>query len=144
MFTGLKGVYFSSNSGGTWSVAIAPNTDNRRAVTVGSDGSFYIQNQTGDIKKYNIGANTFSTIGVKPGGYDSQGGYNQTLLFKDGMFLSGEVNGHTSIDNGASWNNSLNGYWGSPADAGTYVHSDHHGMGTLDGQYDQRTHRPHR
>jgi len=136
MFTGLKGVYFSSNSGGTWSVAIAPNTDNRRAVTVGSDGSFYIQNQTGDIKKYNIGANTFSTIGVKPGGYDSQGGYNQTLLFKDGMFLSGEVNGHTSIDNGASWNNSLNGYWGSPADAGTYVHSDHHGMGTLDGQYE--------
>tara|TARA_R110001599_G_scaffold58942_2_gene163345 strand:- start:6720 stop:9305 length:2586 start_codon:yes stop_codon:yes gene_type:complete len=136
MFTGNKGVYFSADSGTTWSVAIAPNGENRRAVTLGSDGSFYIQNQTGEIKKYDIGTKTFTVVGIKPGGYDSQGGYNQTLLFKDGMFLSGEVNGHTSIDNGASWNNSLNGYWGSSTDPGTYVHSDHHGMGTLDGQYE--------
>lgn len=136
MFTAQLGVYFSADSGTNWSVAIAPATNGRRAVTVGSDGNFYIQNQTGEIKKYNIGAGTFSVVGIKPGGYDSQGGYNQTLVFKDGLFISGEVNATSSTDNGASWTNTLNGYWGGIGDVGTYVHSDHHGMGTLDGQYE--------
>ena len=136
MFTGKKGIYFSSDSGVNWTVAVAANAENRSAVTVGSDGNFYIQNQAGEIKKYDIGAKTFSTIGIKPGGYEPQGGYNQTLVFKDGLFISGAVNARTSTDNGATWTNSLNGYWSGPGDVGTYVHSDHHGMGTLDGQFE--------
>ena len=136
MFTGLKGVYFSSDSGANWTVPLAAGADNRRAVTLGSDGNFYIQNQVGDIKKYDIGAGTFSTVGTKPGQYEAQGGYNQTLVYKDGLFISGEVNAKSSKDNGATWTNTLNGYWGGAGDVGTYVHSDHHGMGTLDGAFE--------
>jgi xyloglucan-specific exo-beta-1,4-glucanase len=136
--SGLSKNYFSSNGGTNWKTTTF--TFPKHAVTVGSDGAFYIQGSNGQIKKYDIGAETFSNVGTIAPEYDSQGGYNQALVFKEGLFVSGEVNGKTSTDNGVSWHRSLNGYYnpaGSGVDLnGTYVHSDHHAMGLLDGQYE--------
>jgi hypothetical protein len=140
LYTGEFDIFFSSDSGVNWTNPYVSDPQDKHAVTVGSDGNFYVQSQAGQIKKYNIGAGTFSNIGVIPGGYDSQGGYNQALIFKDDLFVTGEFNGQTSTDNGATWHRSLNGYYdpsgsGQELD-GTYIHSDHHGLGVLDGQYE--------
>lgn len=136
MYSGTYDVYFSSDSGATWSVPFTSNDQDKHAVTFGSDGIFYAQNQVGQIKKFDAGTKTFSNFGTVPGAYSSQGGYNQTLLLKDGLFISGEVNAKSSADNGATWTNTLNGYWTQNSDDGIYVHSDHHGMGSLDGQFE--------
>jgi photosystem II stability/assembly factor-like uncharacterized protein len=140
MYTGLYNIYFSSDSGANWTTPFSSNTQNNHAVTVGSDGAFYVQALNGQVKKYDIGTGLFSNIGTIGADYNAQGGYNQTLIFKDGLFVSGEFNGHTSKDTGATWHRSLNGYYdpnGSGVDIdGTYVHSDHHAMGLLDGQYE--------
>jgi photosystem II stability/assembly factor-like uncharacterized protein len=140
MFSGLYDIYFSSNSGLNWSVPFVSDSQDKHAVTFGSDGNFYAQSEAGQIKKFNTSAGTFSNVGNIGEGYDAQGGYNQALIFKDGLFVSGEFNGQTSTDNGNSWHRSLNGYYnpnGTGVDLnGTYVHSDHHAMGLLDGQYE--------
>jgi xyloglucan-specific exo-beta-1,4-glucanase len=140
IYSGNFDVYFSSDSGTNWTTPVVSNSQDKHAVTVGSDGDFYIQNQAGQIKKFNIGAGTFSNVGIVPGGYNSQGGYNQALLFKDNMFVTGEFNGQTSTDTGASWHRSLNGYYNAngagQAKDGTYIHSDHHGLGVLDGAFE--------
>lgn len=140
MYSGTFDIYFSSDSGANWTTPFLSDSQDKHAVTVGSDGDFYAQNQAGQIKKFNIGAGTFSNVGIVPGGYNSQQGYNQALLFKDNMFVTGEFNGQTSIDNGASWHRSLNGYFDSAGEGqakdGTYIHSDHHGLGVLDGAFE--------
>jgi len=141
MFTGLFDIYFSSDSGVNWTVVNTSNDQDKNAVTVGSDGNFYVQGQDGQIEKFTVGANTFANVGVIPGNYESQEGYNQALIFKDNMFVVGEFNGQTSIDNGATWYRSLNGYYqnddgGPQENDGTYIHSDHHGLGLLDGQFE--------
>lgn len=140
MFTGLYDIYFSSDAGANWTVPFISDYQDKHAVTIGSDGNFYVQSQTGQVKKFDIGAGTFSNIGSAGTGYEAQGGYNQALIYKDGLLVSGEFNGQTSTDNGVSWHRTLNGYYnpnGSGVDLnGTYVHSDHHAMGLLDGQYE--------
>lgn len=141
MYTGIFDIYFSSDAGANWSTPKVSNDQDKHAVTVGSDGNFYVQGQNGQIQRYNIGAGTFSNVGTVPGGYEPQGGYNQALIFKDNMFVVGEFNGQTSIDNGATWYRSLNGYYqnddgGPQENDGTYIHSDHHGLGLLDGQFE--------
>lgn len=143
MYSGVYEVIFSSDSGATWStVYTAPAGDDtdKHALTVGSDGNFYAQDEKGQIKKFTIASKTFANVGIKPAGYNSQFGYNQALIFKDNLFVTGEFNGQTSTDNGATWHRSLNGYY-NPAGSGqqldgTYIHSDHHGLGLLDGQFE--------
>lgn len=150
MYSGNFEIYFSSDSGSTWTKSTFGDAENfnKHAVTVGSDGNFYAQDQNGQIKKYNIAAGTFSNVGTVAPGYVSQEGYNQALIFKDGLFVTGEFNGQVSADNGATWSRSINGYYhpnaasGPSTDGsevtsdGVYVHSDHHAMGLLDGQYE--------
>ncbi|TVZ56713.1 putative secreted protein (Por secretion system target) [Lutibacter sp. Hel_I_33_5] len=141
MYSGAFDVFFSSDSGVNWTIPIVSNDSNKHAVTVGSDGDFYVQNLTGQIKKYNIGAGTFSNVGTVSAEYDPQGGFNQALLVRNGLIVSADVNGRTSSDNGVTWYRSLNGYFqnddGLPVeDHGVFVHSDHHGLGMLDGQYE--------
>jgi xyloglucan-specific exo-beta-1,4-glucanase len=139
MYSGVYEVIFSSDSGATWTTvytAPAGNDTDKHALTVGSDGKFYAQDEKGQVKLFTIGTKTFANVGGKPAGYNAQKGYNQALLFKDNMFVTGEFNGQTSTDNGATWHRSLNGYWTSNADDGTYIHSDHHGLGVLDGQFE--------
>jgi xyloglucan-specific exo-beta-1,4-glucanase len=144
MYAGGYEIYFSSDSGANWTNVFTLDDDaeetDKHAVTVGSDGAFYAQAQNGQVKKYDMGAGTFSNLGTIGAGYEAQGGYNQTLIFKDGLFVSGEFNGQTSTDNGATWHRSLNGYYNPNGTGvvldGTYVHSDHHAMGLLDGQYE--------
>jgi photosystem II stability/assembly factor-like uncharacterized protein len=140
MYSGVYDIYFSKDFGKTWSVPFVSDTQDKHAITFGSDGNFYAQNEAGQLKKFDITKGTFSDIGTIGDGYDSQGGYNQAIIYKDGLFVSGEFNGQTSTDNGDSWHRSLNGYYnpnGSGVDLnGTYVHSDHHAMGLLDGQYE--------
>ena len=139
MYAGAYVIIFSTDSGATWTtVYTAPtgNSTDKHALTIGSDDKFYAQDESGQVKVFDIGSKSFSNIGVKPGGYNAQYGYNQALLFKDNLFVTGEFNGQTSTDNGATWHRSLNGYWTGQADDGTYIHSDHHGMGLLDGQYE--------
>lgn len=139
MYSGVYEVIFSSDSGATWTTvytAPAGNDTDKHALTVGSDGKFYAQDEKGQVKLFTIGTKTFANVGGKPAGYNAQQGYNQALLFKDNMFVTGEFNGQTSTDNGATWHRSLNGYWTSNADDGTYIHSDHHGLGVLDGQFE--------
>ncbi len=139
MYSGVYEIIFSTDSGATWTtVYTAPtgNSTDKHALTIGSDDKFYAQDESGQVKVFDIGSKSFSNIGVKPGGYNSQYGYNQALLFKDNLLVTGEFNGQTSTDNGATWHRSLNGYWNGQADDGTYIHSDHHGLGLLDGQYE--------
>lgn len=140
MYTGYDNILFSKDAGETWSIPDTTTNSDKHAVTLGSDGKFYIQNTSGQIKTFDEDSNSFVDVGIIPGGYNAQGGYNQALIVKDGLIVSGEFNGQTSTDNGASWYRSLNGYYfsnGSGVDLdGTYIHSDHHGLGLLDGKYE--------
>lgn len=148
MYTSLFDIYYSANNGDTWSAPFFSNDQDKHAVTVGSDGEFYLQNESGQMKTFNTTNSTFSNLGSVPPGYTSQGGYNQTLIVKDGLIVSGEFNGQTSTNNGTSWNRTINGYYnpnagpgpkndgGEITSDGIYVHSDHHGMGILDGQFE--------
>lgn len=144
MYSGAYEIIFSSDSGANWGTPyISPDTDKqyKHAVTIGEDGGFYVQDDTGQIMKFNIAAGTFSNLGTIGADYDAQGGFNQALLVRNGLIVSADVNGRTSSDNGATWYRSLNGYYknddGLPVeDHGVFVHSDHHGLGLLDGQYE--------
>lgn len=129
-------IYTNDFMTGNWTTVIAKNDDSRNAVTVGEDGKFYIQGLDGQIKQFNESNNTFSNYGTIPPNYNPQGGFNQTLIVKNNMIISGEVNATSSTNNGASWYNSMNGYWDNNTSDGVYVHSDHHAMGFLDGTYE--------
>lgn len=143
MYCGYWDVYFSSDLGATWSTPIYGSSFNKHVPTFGSDGNFYVQDMYGQLKVYDVNSDTFTNIGniaptYLPGdpdevsGYNSQNGYNQALVYKDGLFVSGEFNGRTSTDTGNTWYPSLNGYWYDDNSPGSYIHSDHHGLGVLD------------
>lgn len=139
MYTTLfGGVAYSPNyTSAPFTYVVATGSEaNKAAVTVGEDGEFYIQNQAGQIKKFNKTTLTFTDYGTISAGYNSQQGYNQALIVKNNIIVTGEFNGNSSTDNGATWTRSLNGYWTSAADPGTYIHSDHHRMGQLDAPLD--------
>ena len=141
LFSGTFELFFSPDSGANWNILLPSNNENKHAVTVGENGDIYVQDNTGQIKKLNTGTQTFSNIGTVASGYDSQGGFNQALLVRNGLIVSAAVNGRTSSNNGTTWYRSLNGYYqnddGLPVeDHGVFVHSDHHGLGLLDGQYE--------
>ncbi|WP_435263274.1 T9SS type A sorting domain-containing protein [Tenacibaculum sp. nBUS_03] len=136
MFTGIFGdVYYTSdyNTDSNWTTVVNAVSYNKAAVTTDQNGDFYIQVMDGQVKKFDKTNNTFSNIGNIPSEYNSQGGYNQALLVTNDIMITGEFNGQSSTNNGTSWTKSLNGYWSNAGDPGTYIHSDHHRMGKLDG-----------
>lgn len=141
LYTGLFDVFYTSDyTTDNWEIVVSNNNSNKAAVTVGEDNNFYIQEQSGQIKKFDTTLKTFSNFGTIPVDYDSQDGYNQALIVRNNLIISNEVNGLSSADNGATWYRSLNGYY-TPGDQtadghGVFVHSDHHGMGKLDGNYE--------
>ncbi len=127
------GVYISTDDGDTWGIVVdGGDEEDRVATTVDkSTGLFYFQHTTGEIRTYNPTTAELVSLGKVPD-YDAQGGYNQTLLVKNGLIISGGVNGRTSSDNGKTWYNSLNGYWEDNDSDGIYIHPDHHTMGDLE------------
>ena len=128
-----EGIHFSTDSGVSWTTLQAPNNNGKMAVTADDSGTFFIQDQTGQIKQLSLaGSGSATNFGVIPAAYSAQGGYNQVLVKRGSLIIDGSVNGNSSSDNGATWYQSLNGYWTNSADAGVYMHSDHHQAGYLD------------
>jgi photosystem II stability/assembly factor-like uncharacterized protein len=136
MYTSAYDIAFTTDyTSGNWITVLSNNTDtpSKYAVTLSESGEFYVQGMDGQIKKFNEGTNTFADFGTIPTGYEPQGGFNQTLIIRNNLIISGEVNATSSTNNGNSWYNSLNGYWEGVTSDGNYIHSDHHNMGILDG-----------
>lgn len=126
------GIYRSLDSGDSWETIVASGPSaNKKSVAVNESGTFYIQKSDGQIQVLDLIALSANDVGTPSSGYDSQGGYNQTLTVRGGLILDGAVNGNVSNDNGTTWYTSLNGYKSAPTDPGVYVHSDHHQMGYL-------------
>lgn len=136
MYTGIFDAVFTSDytNDNNWNLVNGSSGQfDKKAVALGEDNKFYIQDISGQIKVYDETSNTFSNHGTVPAEYNSQQGYNQALIVKNNMIISGEFNGTHSTDNGASWYRSLNGYWTDASSDGNYIHSDHHRLGSLDG-----------
>lgn len=129
-----SGVYISNDNGDSWSIVVdvVGNEDRTATAVDKTTGLFYFQNSEGELKSYDPTNATVVSLGKVPD-YNSQGGYNQTLVVDNGLIISGGVNGRTSSDNGSTWYNSLNGYWEDNSSDGVYVHPDHHRMGALEG-----------
>ncbi|MGB0892421.1 MAG: T9SS type A sorting domain-containing protein [Flavobacteriaceae bacterium] len=136
MYTGLWDAAYTDDytDNSNWSLVNGSGSQDKKAITVGEDNLFYLQTSAGQIQTYN--GTSYSNVGTVPAEYNSQGGYNQALIVKNDMLISGEFNGAHSSDNGANWYRSLNGYWNNSSSDGNYIHSDHHGLGKLDGAYE--------
>jgi xyloglucan-specific exo-beta-1,4-glucanase len=79
------------------------------------------------------GVYSWVNVGIVPQEYESQGGYDQTLIVDGNMIIVGGMDAYHSTNSGNSWYKSLNGYWSNNQSDGTYIHSDHHAMGKLPG-----------
>lgn len=130
------GVYFSSNSGSSWvQIRADGETLGGSACTVDAGtGIFYVQTFDGQVHKYDPSRSnaTLTAIGSISDDYSPQGSYNQVLSVRNGLILSGSIEGLSSTDNGNTWYNSLNGFWSDNTSDGVYVHSDHHELNYLD------------
>lgn len=129
------GIFMSTDLGNTWT-EVNPSGNNQDKTALAAEGDiFYAINSTGVLKKYDTAAASSSwvTMGITVPTYDAQGGYNQALNVRSGLIISGAFNGYTSRDDGTTWTKTLNGYWNSSTDPGTYIHSDWHNVGHLDG-----------
>jgi photosystem II stability/assembly factor-like uncharacterized protein len=123
-------VYYSANRGDNWtSIKTGTSTGNKLAMSL-ENGLLVIINQAGQLSYYN--GTAWTAIGNPVPTYEPQGGYNQTLVIENNMVISGGMNGFHSTDFASTWYCSLNGYWQSSADSGSYTHSDFHTMGKLD------------
>ena len=112
---------------GVWTtIELENSSGNRQAVTVGEDGSFYVKNKDGQVKKFNSTTQQISNLGSTVPSYNPQGGFNQALLVKNDMIISGAVNGSSSVNNGANLYKSLNGYWENNSSDGSNIHPDIH------------------
>lgn len=133
------GVYYSSNSGNSWTQVRADgNSFGGSAVTVDkSTAIFYVQTYNGQVFKFNSNLSSPSLVatGTIPADYSPQSSFNQALVYRDGLLISGGVDGLSSTNEGATWYNSLNGYWDDNSSDGVYVHSDHHDLDVLDGGF---------
>lgn len=128
-------VFQSTNAGAlnSW-VQIRDMTnspDGKLALAV-HNNQVYILNNFGEVHKL-IGANWVQQ-NAPVAGFDNQGGYDEALVVDGTRIIAGGVDGFHSTDNGQNWYKSLNGYWYSDDDEGTYMHSDIHNMGKLDDQ----------
>lgn len=123
-------VYYSGDRGDNWmSLKTGTYIGNKLAMYL-EDGNLLIIDQSGQLSYFN--GTGWTPIGNSVPTYDPQGGYNQTLMIENNMVISGGMNGYHSTDLGSTWYRSLNGYWQSSADSGSYIHSDFHKMGKLD------------
>ena len=133
------GLFFSSNNGDTWSTIKSEGSNfERHAVTSDlSTGIFYVQAKSGQISTYNPSATTpaLTTLGNSTTNYNPQGTYNQALVVKDGLIISGGVDAINSDNNGGVWYTTLNNAWQDNSSAGSYGHADIHEMGYLDSGY---------
>jgi len=129
------GIYLSTDTGDTWTEVLAPGSNENKTALTAEGDIFYANNKAGEFKKYDtaLGSPSWVTVGISVPNYDSQQGFNQALSVKGGLIISGSINGLTSRDNGATWTKTLNGYWSSNSDPGTYIHSDWHNVGHLNG-----------
>jgi len=133
------GLLFSSNYGNTWSI-IKPVGINYERHAVTSDlatGIFYVQNKAGQISTYNPSASVpaLTALGNPTTNYNPQGAYNQALVVKDGLIISGSVDAINSDNNGGVWYTTLNNAWEDNSSEGSYGHADIHEMGYLDNGY---------
>ena len=132
------GLFFSSNSGNTWSALISQGSNSvRHAITTDENGVFYVQADNGQVSSYNPADTTpaLATVGVPAVGYSTQESYNQCLAVKNGLIVSGVVDGINSDDLGNTWYVTLNNSWQDNTSAGSYGHADIHEIGSLDSGY---------
>jgi xyloglucan-specific exo-beta-1,4-glucanase len=127
------GIHKSLDNGDNWSSAVANgSSQNKHATYLSTTGNFYVQSQNGQIKQFNFDTNALTNLGTIPAEYNPQGGYNMAFMVEGAKIFMGEFNGGHSLNSGANWYRSLNGYHnGTPEADGTYVHSDHHRMGFI-------------
>ncbi len=133
------GLLFSSDNGNTWS-EIKPTglSYKRHAVTSDlSTGVFYVQDNVGQVFAYNPAEPTpvLTALGVPTTNYNPQGVYNQALVVKNGLIISGGVDAINSDNDGQGWYITLNNMWADNNSAGSYGHADIHEMGYLDDGY---------
>ncbi|MBC3757606.1 T9SS type A sorting domain-containing protein [Hyunsoonleella sp. SJ7] len=132
------GLFFSSNNGNSWSALINEGVSSaRHASTSDVNGVFYVQNKAGQVSTYNPSAMTptLTALGNPTTNYNPQGTYNQALTVKDGLIISGGVDGINTEDNGSVWYTTLNNAWQDNTSPGSYAHADIHEMGVLDSGY---------
>ena len=132
------GLFFSSNNGSTWSALISEGENSARyGTTTDENGVFYVQAENGQVSSYNPNASipTLTAVGSTTVGYNTQGSYNQCIAVKDGLIISGGVDGINSDDLGNNWYVTLNNAWEDNTSAGSYGHADIHEIGTLDNGY---------
>lgn len=134
-----NGLYYSTDNGDTWS-ELQPKdgaAQKRHAITSNAAGLFYIQNEAGQVFTcdLSVGSPSLTALGNPTTGYNSQGYYNQALVVKDGLIISGGVDAINSEDNGLVWYTTLNNAWDDDNSDGSYGHADIHEMGPLDAGY---------
>jgi len=132
------GLFFSSNSGNTWSALIPEGTASKRhAITTDENDVFYIQADNGQVSSYNPAdaSPALANVGSPAVGYSTQESYNQCLAVKNGLIVSGVVDGINSDDFGNTWYVTLNNSWADNTSAGSYGHADIHEIGSLDNGY---------
>jgi photosystem II stability/assembly factor-like uncharacterized protein len=136
MFTGYFETTYTEDytkKGNPWTQLEYDGSYGKKAVTVGEDGNFYIQDDSGQVKKFDKVTKTFSDFGSPTPGYNPQQGFNQTLIVESDFVLSGAVNGGSSKDAGLTWFRSLNAYPTDLNPEGSNIHPDIHRFGHLDG-----------
>ncbi|MBU2940376.1 T9SS type A sorting domain-containing protein [Lacinutrix sp. C3R15] len=129
------GLFFSSNNGNTWSVLISEGENSaRHAITTDENGVFYVQAESGQVSSYNPSATSpvLTAVGSPTVGYNTQDSYNQCLAVKNGLIVSGGVDGINSDDLGNTWYITLNNAWQDNSSDGSYGHADIHEIGYLD------------
>jgi photosystem II stability/assembly factor-like uncharacterized protein len=130
------GLLFSSDSGETWTQLIAEGENyTRHASTTNNSGVFYVQNEAGQVFTYDPSASTpmLTALGSPTTNYNSQGTYNQAIVVKNGLIISGGVDAINSDNNGGVWYTTLNNSWQDNSSEGSYGHADIHEMGDLGG-----------
>jgi photosystem II stability/assembly factor-like uncharacterized protein len=131
-------VYKSTDNGETWQDITGDSFETNRidiAVTA-HDPEIIVAIGSSNGYKSTDGGTTWNDMTI-PAQFDTQGGYNQTIIIapdnKDLMILGG-VDGWRSkiVSNNLTWEKYMDGYWetGSPF---FYVHSDHHDLKFLPG-----------
>lgn len=124
-------VYTSSDKGNSWhKIRDGSDRPGNKLALFFKGGTLFMEDKNGQISYYDSAG--WKEIGNPVPAYDPQYGYDQTLLIENNMIISGAVDGFHSTDSGSTWYKSLNGYWQSDADSGSYIHPDFHAMGKLD------------
>lgn len=144
LFKSTDGVNFTQiythPAGGRVDFAYSPNTPDILYILTAANPAFskYIIS-TGTMGTFTVVNNNSGDAGAN---YNSQGSYNQVLTVNPANgndLMIGEMSGKRSLDGGATWNCTLNGYYipgGTSGWGGGYVHSDHHYMEYIGASFD--------